>query len=452
MIANFFIKLDHTLKHILSKGFSFHELFKSSLINFFFRVLGLVLNYIFTIAITRNFGAETFGYYNLAFVFLQFAVMLNLFGLDSTALKFISEYTSSPDSNKKVSVFYKKVFLFTTIFGLLITFFSYGLADYLAVAIFDKPEVAEHIQIISLAILPLALIKVNTNVLLGLKKVVQYSFLHNASIPAGAIIIILILYNNTEQFIPTISYSIATSVTAIISFILIALYGRISVKKGEGIKFKKIIGTSYNMFLSSSALFIAGWVDIIMLGIFSDAEALGIYGAASKVARVAILFIVSIGVISAREFAAHHANKNIQELKKSIYNASRLAFMFTTPLIVFLFVFMDPVLGLFGEEFKEAKLCLAVLLISQYFNALTGPTDQILNMTDNQAILKNINFISIISNIGLNFILIPHYGILGAAIATGASNIFMNLSCTFYIWKRLDIISFYLPFFKKSHF
>lgn len=451
MEANFFIKVDNRLKDIFSKKLSFHELFKSSLINFFFRILGLVLNYVFTIAITRNFGAEAFGYYNLAFVFLQFAVMLNLFGLDSTALKFVSEYTSLPDGKRKISVFYRKVFLFTTLFGILLTLFAYGLADYLAVAIFNKPEVSEHIQIISLAILPLALIKVNTNVLLGIKKVVQYSFLHNASVPAGAIVIILILYNNSEPFIPTISYSAATCITAIISFVLIVLYGKISVKKGEGIRFKKIFGTSYHMFLSSSALFIAGWVDIIMLGIFSDAEALGIYGAASKVARVTILFIVSIGVISAREFAAHHANKNMPELKKSIYNASRLSFLFTTPLIIFLFVFMDPVLGLFGEEFRAAKLPLAVLLISQYFNALTGPTDQILNMTDNQSILKNINFIAIISNIGLNFILIPYYGILGAAIATGVSNVFMNLSCTFYIWKRLGIISFYLPFLKKSH-
>ena len=121
MEANFFIKVDNRLKDIFSKKLSFHELFKSSLINFFFRILGLVLNYVFTIAITRNFGAEAFGYYNLAFVFLQFAVMLNLFGLDSTALKFVSEYTSLPDGKRKISVFYRKVFLFTTLFGILLT-------------------------------------------------------------------------------------------------------------------------------------------------------------------------------------------------------------------------------------------------------------------------------------------------------------------------------------------
>ena len=447
------IKIDYWFKRLDFSKLSFDGLFKSSLINFFFRIIGLLLGYIFTLAITRNFGAEAFGYYNLAFVFLQFAVILNLLGLDSTALKYSSEYASSSDKIGASHDFYKKVSTFIISFGLSISVLAILLSDFISNTLFDKPEMSFHIKIIALGILPLSLVKLNTNVLLGFKKIIPYSILHNTSIPLVAIMLLLLLSSYTENYIPTMAYSVSTVIAAIVSVIFIVVKRKEVIAKSKvKVEFKNILGVSYNMFLSSSALFIAGWIDIIMLGIFSDAASLGIYGVASKVAKVTVLFIASIGIISAREFAAHYVNKDFESLKKSVQNASKISFMFTTPVLVILFIFMETILGFFGETFIAAKPVLYVLLISQYLNAITGPTDQILNMTGNHAILKNLNFISIIANIGLNLLLIPLYGIVGAAIATGFSNVFMNVSCTYFIWKRLRIVSFYLPKLNRYNF
>ena len=70
-------------------------------------------------------------------------------------------------------------------------------------------------------------------------------------------------------------------------------------------------------------------------------------------------------------------------------------------------------------------------------------------MTGNQNIYASILFIGAVLNIVLNLILIPLYGINGAALASMSSLIIWNLSMVLVVKKKLGFYTFYIPFINK---
>jgi O-antigen/teichoic acid export membrane protein len=70
-------------------------------------------------------------------------------------------------------------------------------------------------------------------------------------------------------------------------------------------------------------------------------------------------------------------------------------------------------------------------------------------MTGNQNIYASILFFGAILNVVLNLILIPKYGINGAAIASMSSLIVWNLSMVLVVKKKFGFYTFYIPFIKR---
>ena len=72
--------------------------------------------------------------------------------------------------------------------------------------------------------------------------------------------------------------------------------------------------------------------------------------------------------------------------------------------------------------------------------------DIILNMTGHQKFFGKITTVTAVLNLVFNMLLIPKYGMLGAAIATGFSIVLTNIFAIVYIYKKLKVLSVYLPF------
>ncbi len=78
-------------------------------------------------------------------------------------------------------------------------------------------------------------------------------------------------------------------------------------------------------------------------------------------------------------------------------------------------------------------------MIGQFINILCGSVGYILLMTDKQNVFKNIMILATFLNIAMNIILIPLYGINGAAIASSISLILWNVISFVYIYRKYNI-------------
>jgi O-antigen/teichoic acid export membrane protein len=155
-----------------------------------------------------------------------------------------------------------------------------------------------------------------------------------------------------------------------------------------------------------------------------------------------MLIIVSISTIITPKIAQLYGENNFEELKKTIQAATRLVSILTIPAVIIIIVFNKMILSFFSPEAIVGGNALIILILGILINAMAGNGDQILNMTNNQNILRNIILICFISNVLLCIVLISFYGILGAAIASLFTNLLLNILCVYYIKKKLGFYTF----------
>jgi O-antigen/teichoic acid export membrane protein len=68
-------------------------------------------------------------------------------------------------------------------------------------------------------------------------------------------------------------------------------------------------------------------------------------------------------------------------------------------------------------------------------------------MTNKQVAYQNITLIITLLSLVLNYVLIPKYGIVGAAISTLVTTAIWNITCIVFIKAKLNIITFINPVF-----
>ena len=106
---------------------------------------------------------------------------------------------------------------------------------------------------------------------------------------------------------------------------------------------------------------------------------------------------------------------------------------------LFLLGFTQPILNLFGSDFIAARWVLLTLIVGKLINAFTGPVGYLLDLTGYQNQSALIRSCSTLVNVILNFIAIPLFGMLGAAIATALTFGIEKLWIQLFAYKKLGI-------------
>jgi O-antigen/teichoic acid export membrane protein len=199
---------------------------------------------------------------------------------------------------------------------------------------------------------------------------------------------------------------------------------------------KEILKVSTPMAISAMAYFVMQSIDVIILAIYEGFDKLAYYSVSVKLATLIALALLSVNIVVAPKIAELYEKKKTKEMQEIIKKSTRIIFIISVVTLLFLVFFSETILGLFGQNYLVAKQALIILIFGQFFNSLSGPGAIYLNMTKRQGVLNKILLTGLIVNIGLNFYLIPSYGISGAAIATLISFVFWNLIIILYIYHK----------------
>jgi len=210
-----------------------------------------------------------------------------------------------------------------------------------------------------------------------------------------------------------------------------------------------MLSESLPMMLTGSMIFIMGWTDNIILGIFRSSEEVGMYDAAFRLSTLSAVVLFAINAIQAPVFSELYHKKEMGRLQQIINKSNRLLFFTSLPLTLILCVFPNQILGFLGEGFKGAWLALIFLSIGNFVNSITGSVGILLQMSGHQKQYNNIITSTAIGSIVLNLFLIPTYGLLGAAVTSAGAKIIQNLLSVMYAKKYLGVLSIYLPGIEK---
>lgn len=435
-----------TLKNKLIQDKHFSELLKGSSIAFILKIIGVGLGYIFTLLIARWYGADIIGIYALSLTLLNIFAIIGVFGFDNALIKFVAEYNSH-NKFHLIKEVYHKVLTISIPLSFLLSLILFFNANFFAKIIFKNEEMMVFFQVVSFGIIPLVVLKINGAMFRGLKEIKEFSFFDSILIFLLATIFLTFFYffNFTNKMVVG-SQIIAIILTTLVSFLVLhKKIHMLHIQNLNILKYKDILKTSLPMALSSSIALLMGWVDIIMLGMFTTQEVVGLYFIILKISAISSIVLISMNTIVAPKIAECFSQKDTVNLKRISLYSVKMIFYITFPLNIIIFLFPEIILNCFGEQFVEASYALSILMLAQLVNSLAGANGSFLYMTGKQVVDQNINLILIVLNILLNYLLIPIYGLLGAVFATSSVMILKNIFLFIYIKKNFGFYMIYIP-------
>ena len=232
--------------------------------------------------------------------------------------------------------------------------------------------------------------------------------------------------------------------------------------KIKNLKFKSktailLLKDSWPLMISSAAILIHIKVDQVIIKEILGLEAVGQYAAAARVSE-AWYFIPS--VLTASFFPAIiNAKKNNEDLYNSRLQKLYDIMVWVAIAIAIPMIFLSDWLIeiLYGYQYSEAGNVLMIHIWAGVFVSLGLASKRWLICENLQKVLIVNTFIATITNIGLNYILIPKFGIVGAAWATIISYFLVGYLCLL-IWKktRINFINltkslFFITLFKEKY-
>lgn len=436
------------------------KIVKTSLFVFIGVFLSKVFTYLYRIIIARYLGSEIYGLFSLALMISGFFISFSSLGLSEGLLRYVSFYRGKKDSDRLNYIIdlVKKISLVSGLISGLVLFF---LARFISITFFNNPELIIFLQLFGILIPIYVLSGVFVSIVRSFEKISFYSFINNIlqnAVKLLGLIILLMIGLKTNAVIFSYILGVLTMLIAAFLFCKYKLSGvftkyNLPVKEKKEIR-KNLIFYSLPMMFSGIIFTIFYWIDTFVIGFVlsrqispsGGAQYVGFYNAAIPI--VALLSIVPDLLLQlffpliTKEFAQDKL-QTIKELSKQV---SKWIFFLNLPLFLIMFFFPEQIIFLlFGEEYLIVSNVIRILSISAIFSSLGFiPQHLILMKGKSNFILKVLIVVSLF-NLILDFILVPKYGMAGAALATMTIWIVYNVIL---ILKTKNLFSF-TPYRKK---
>ncbi len=169
------------------------------------------------------------------------------------------------------------------------------------------------------------------------------------------------------------------------------------------------------------------WLDTLLLSALRTPREAGIYAAATRYLVVGSFAIVAILHVVGPKMSELISRQDRVTAGSVFQTSTAWLMLLTWPIYLTIALFAPTLLSLFGRGYVEAHLVLVILAPAMLIATGVGPVDVVLLMAGKSTWNLANTLLALTLNIGLNLLLIPRLGIVGAALAWAASILTNNL-------------------------
>lgn len=177
----------------------------------------------------------------------------------------------------------------------------------------------------------------------------------------------------------------------------------------------------------ASALQVAvQWGDTILLGLLASAADAGVYSIATRYLVIGSLVTSAVQQVTGPRFAQLATRGATAELQATFRTSARWVIWMVWPMYLTLATLPEPMLRLFGDDYVRAGSSLALVAVATSLSAAAGSVDTLLLMAGRSRLSLANWAVALVVDIVLAILLIPPYGIFGAAIAWSVAIVVRN--------------------------
>lgn len=434
--------LESSYQHILKK------VAKESGLVFLSKVGGYFLGFLLHFLLARLLEPSGYGLYSMGFNIATFGSLIAIFGLNAGAVRFIGEFMGKKDFSRARGIV-ENVLRFSLLFASLLALGVYLFRIPVVSLVFKEEGLLRILPIFCFFIPVLTLESAFEGIFRGFKAPSLYYFnreilgrLFEISLAAA-----FFFLWSTTVFGASLGVLFA-------NLLILFLVFRSLLKILPPVKpyFSKKILFSYssNMFFVNLTSFFMGRINCLIAGAFLGAKAAGFYNLSDRLSRLIIFFLMAFNSIFASVISELYHRGDIENLKKMYSSVTRWIISLTLPFFLWMIVYSDKLLLLFGREYVEAAPVFIFLASAQLVNALVGPNGLMLSMSKFQKVELLNGVLMTALNLSLSFLLISRMGILGPALGGALALAILNVLKSLEVYWFLRINPYHWGFLKPA--
>ena len=403
---------------------------------FLIRLASAALVYLTQILLARWLGDFEFGIYVYVWTWVLVVGGVVDFGLASAAQRFIPEYSESARWPLLRGFLSASRWLTLAIASAIAGLGC--LAIWLAATRIDRHEIVP--LYLACACLPLF-------ALTGVQDAIarSYNWITLALVPPYVLRSLLLLGFVGAAYAAGFANDATTAMTAAVIATWIAgiaqlllLARRLGPERRKGTTRYEVrtwLSTAIAIFMVEGFYLLLTSVDVLLLQQFRQPNEVAIYYAAARTLSLVAFVYFSVSAATAHRFSQYHASGEHERLADFIAQSIHWTFWPSLAATAVILAFGYPFLWLYGPQFVGGYPLMFILAVGLLARAAVGPAERLLSMVGEQRACALVYMAAFLTNILGCLILIPRFGMYGAAIAT-SNGIIVESTLLFWVSKH----------------
>jgi len=386
------------------------RVFKNSLYTYFGYFIGGIITFILNVAIARYLGVSLFGDYSFVFAFISFFTIVANFGLDVIGIREMSHDIKIAKKIISTSLVLRTILSILAIFLAVITIYFMPVNE-----VIERGVILASISLLfyslSLSCISFFLTKL---------EMIYFFLSETISKILYAFMIFIVFWKNLGYLALISCYVLMTFFQFLISYYFIKRKIKISWKMDKDIA-KYLIKESWPLAIMLILASIYFRIDTIMLNFMKTSADVGYYSAAYTFAQGFTIIATAIAG-SLFPLLSKNWKKSRRNFKKILSISVKYISIIAIPISFAFTIRAKEIIPLiYGNQYLSSILSFQILLWATLLIFFTSLFDNAVISTGRQKLTTIVALTTVIINIMLNFLLIPKYGIEGAAFATVVS-------------------------------
>jgi O-antigen/teichoic acid export membrane protein len=392
--------------------------------------------YFFKVYLARVLGAEALGIYALGMTMVGFLSALSAVGLPQSAVRFVSAY-SATGKMKSLGGFMARSTFLLLCWNLALGALLLLAGGWVAVHFYHTPALNRYIGLFALIMVFGTMSMFFSQVLVGYKNVARRTVVMN--FVGTPLMMVLTLCLIALGFGLGGYIAAQASAAAVTTVLLVVMAWQLTPKEARSsftvrTRLDKEVVTFSAISLSLVFLqFLMAQADRVLIGYYLNARQVGIYAVAMALVVFVPAILQSVNQIFAPTISDLHARGNYELLGRIFQTLTKWILGLTVPLAAMMIIFSRPLMGIFGPEFEMGWVILVIGTVGQLVNCGVGSVGNLLLMSGNERRLIRIHAVAAAIMVVLTGLLLPRWGIAGAALGSAVTTVVMN------VWTLVDV-------------
>ena len=393
------------------------------------------IRFVTTVLLARALGAEGMGLYALGLTTVSLCSSLSALGLDDAMVRYLAIQRRRLDEAALAGTLQIGVGV-SVLVGTVVGAGLVALAEPVASGIFDDPSLAPVLRAFGVVAPFLTL----SNALLGASRGFKRMDAHALEVVLESLVrLILVAVLSLIGFDAVAAAVVFGIGTLVGSAVLLTVLGRVAplravFRRGARRDVRGLVGFAGPLWLAGALRKTRQNIETLLLGTLTAVSSVGVFAVAAKVNVVGSAAYTAVITSVKPHLAELHGDQDRAGLEHLYRTTTRWTLLFGLPFVLVIVLHADPLLRVFGASFAAGRTALVVLAVGELVNAATGVCGSVLDMARRTGAKLVNSVLWLVLAIGLNVLLIPRWGVAGAAAASVIAASLVNVLRVIQVW------------------